>query len=194
MRTKAVGDERLGKTPISGFNPGEKVVKYSRPSPWSTPFITGYIIGAILIIAFGLGIIIIIITELYRRGHHYYVTNQRCIKETTFLSRKSEEASFDLISNVTFQQALGARLLDFGTIICQMASGNSLSYRGAPDPNSFKAVVITSKQTFLEKPTRTILVGEETKPETSKIKYCSECGAKLEGSPQYCPICGSRLR
>lgn len=194
--------------PVGGLNMGEKVLRHETPSIWSPPFITGYIGGIVFAIFFLLlapfsmifvllslfGLLTILLTEMYRQGHHYYITNQRCIKEVTFISRISEEATYDLISNVTFTQTLAARLFNYGNIICQMASGDSFLFIGVKNPSSFKSAIISAKQAFLEKPRRVMVVRDETKPDEKILNYCPECGVKLEGRPRYCPNCGSRLK
>ena len=203
---KIVGDitenKRIEATPIGGLNPGEHVTEFLNPSPWVVWI--GYFSGVLFLI-FGLvipllffyfwigGVFLLLVTELVRRGTKYYVTNQRCIKEYTFLNRTNYEAFYDLITNVTFQQTLGARALGIGTVHVQTASGESFTFAGVSDPSRVKSTIIREKQLFLEKPQTVIMVADYTKGE-EKLTYCPNCGYKYEDDPRYCPSCGSQLR
>lgn len=172
--------------PLGGLNEGEAVRTQVRPSPWSTPYIIGYFLGVITLF-FLIGVIILVVTELYRRGHKYHVTSQRAVKEVTFLSRTNDEAPYQLISNITFNQSLTARIFGFGDVVCKMASGDTFTFRGVPDPGAFKAALSTAKQTDLDKPVRTIDAGD------GDSSTCHECGRTLDPDVRFCPDCGARV-
>jgi hypothetical protein len=194
-------NKRIEAIPIGGLNPGEHVTEFLNPSPWAVWI--GYFFGVLFLI-FGLviplffifcigGVFLLLVTELVRRGTKYYVTNQRCIKEYTFFKREIGEASYDLITNVTFQQTLGARALGIGTVHIQTASGESFTFAAVSDPGRLKSTIVREKQLFLEKPQRVIMVSDYTKGE-GKPTYCPNCGYKYEDDPRYCPNCGYQLR
>lgn len=182
-----------------GLQKGESIKEFFIPSRWV--FLVQYGIGVLLVfmgiaiasilagagaffvlIGFGL----ILLTELYRRGHRYYITNQRLIREITFLGRDIREMTYDLVTNVTFQQTLVARILSIGTIMVQTASGEVFSFAGVSEPDRIKAAIMRQKQTFIEAPKPVVIVGGRK----VKHNYCPNCGTKLGAKVNYCPNCG----
>ncbi|MBD3260606.1 MAG: PH domain-containing protein [Candidatus Altiarchaeales archaeon] len=65
----------------------------------------------------------VLMVELYRRAHTFYVTGSRLVTEATFLTRKKNELGYDKINNVVLDQSLVGRVFNFGTLIPATASG-----------------------------------------------------------------------
>lgn len=191
----------MEQIPAGGLQKGESIKEFFNPSPWH--FHIYYFLGALIfllgipistftaaggvIILFGLALILM--TELYRRGHRYYITTQRLIREKTFLAREIREMTYDLVTNVTFQQTLMARILRIGTVMVQTASGEVFSFSGVSEPDRIKAGIMRQKQAFLEAPKPVVIVGREK----VKYNYCPNCGTKLSARVKYCPNCGMKL-
>lgn len=72
------------------------------------------------------GFIGLSLTELYRRGHNYYITNLRLITERNFISYDSRQLTYDTINDLALVQGLIGRVLNFGTVIPVTASGFGL--------------------------------------------------------------------
>jgi len=66
------------------------------------------------------------LTEFYRRGHNYYITNLRLITEKDFVSYDSRQLTYDKINDLALVQGLIGRILNFGTVIPVTASGFGL--------------------------------------------------------------------
>jgi len=66
------------------------------------------------------------LTESYRRGHNYFITNLRLIMERNFISYDSRQFTYDKINDLALVQGLIGRILDFGTVIPVTASGFGL--------------------------------------------------------------------
>lgn len=191
----------MKRVPPGGLQRGESIKEFFNPSPWH--FHIYYFLGALIFLlgfpistftaaggAFILGgLALLLLTELYRRGHRYYITTQRLIRERTFLSREVREMTYDLVTNVTFQQPLGARILGIGTVMVQTASGEVFSFSGVSEPDRIKAGIMRQKQAFLEAPTPVVIVGGEK----VKYNYCPSCGTRLGARVKYCPNCGVKL-
>ena len=191
----------MGQVP-GGLQKGESVKEFFIPSRWR--FFVQYGLGILLIfmgIAIGailagagavfvlLGLGLILLTELYRKGHRYYITNQRLISEITFLGRQVREMTYDLVTNVTFQQTLAARILGIGTVTVQTASGEIFSFSGVSEPDRIKAGIMRQKQAFIEAPKPVVIVGRGK----VKYNYCPNCGTKLGAKVNYCPNCGVEI-
>lgn len=65
----------------------------------------------------------LILTEIYRRGHVYYITNYRMIMRKGFISKEERELMYEKITDVYVQQGLLGRIFNYGTIIPLSASG-----------------------------------------------------------------------
>ena len=72
------------------------------------------------------GIIGFILTEFYRRGHIFTITNQRIISELRFLSYKRRELTYGKINDIVLIKGILGRLFNYGTIFPITASGFGL--------------------------------------------------------------------
>jgi hypothetical protein len=67
-----------------------------------------------------------LLTESYRRGHSYYITNLRLIMEKDFISYDSRQITYDRISDLALVQGLIGRILNYGTVVPVTLSGFGL--------------------------------------------------------------------
>jgi uncharacterized membrane protein YdbT with pleckstrin-like domain len=179
------------------LNEGETIVSTVHKSPVIFWYL--YLIAALFFIILGwiygigivLGVLIILFTELYRRGYNFYVTNQRVIKEFTFLSRRSEDATYDLVTTVTVNQTFGARVLGVGNVVINTAGG-SIVFDGVAQPGSVRSLIIKAKQDYLAGVKRVSVVLEPDKKEDAI--FCPQCGHELKEISKFCPYCGGRLK
>jgi len=120
---------------------GEKIIKVMTPSRWAYFWL--YLFGILLIVLLGLGIIIIIITELVRRGNKFYITDKRLIHEYTFLSRKISSTLYDKIQDLHFTQGLIERIVGIGTIHINTAGTTfiEIKFIGVQNPVSVKRII-----------------------------------------------------
>lgn len=72
------------------------------------------------------GLMGFVLTELYRRGHNYYVTNLRLVTESDFIFYNSRQLTYDKINDLALVQGPIGRILNFGTVIPVTASGLGL--------------------------------------------------------------------
>ncbi len=120
---------------------GEKIIKEMTPSRWS--YFYFYLIGILTIIIFGLGIVIIIITELVRKGNKFYITDKRVIHEFTFLSRKISSALYEKIQDLHFTQNMIERVVGIGTVHINTAGTTfiEIKFKGVQNPVSVKRMI-----------------------------------------------------
>ena len=145
----------------------EKILKTLKPSRWA--YFWWYSIGviwlifggspiiimgvvlmeyssiALLLIMLGLGIpvLIIVITELVRKGNTYYITDRRTIHEFTFLKRDFSSAAYDKIQDLHITQGIIERIVGIGTIHINTAGSTFIEvrFKGISDPISVKRVI-----------------------------------------------------
>jgi membrane protein YdbS with pleckstrin-like domain len=69
----------------------------------------------------------------------FVVTNHRVIRKVGLLAREIQQAPLDKIQDITIEQGLLARLLDYGTVVLETASENgSLVFPFIAHPESFR--------------------------------------------------------
>src|SRR5450631_856865 len=69
----------------------------------------------------------------------FVVTNHRVIRKVGLLAREIQQAPLDKIQDITIEQGLLARLLDYGTVILETAAENgSLVFPVIAQPESFR--------------------------------------------------------
>ncbi|HLE06030.1 MAG TPA: PH domain-containing protein [Candidatus Nanoarchaeia archaeon] len=165
---------------------GEEIVKSYQPS-WKH-YLGVYIIGAILSV-FIIGIIIIIIAELYRRANKYIVTNERVIHEFTFLSRKIIEAKFASITDITMNQDLISRMLNVGSVHINTAGTtfHEISFIGVERPQ----LVEDEIETIWQKKEKKRATSSEK--EVIEVINCQNCGERNRADKKFCSECGASL-
>jgi hypothetical protein len=84
-----------------------------------------------------------ILTEVYRRGHVYIITNYRIITKKEFVLKEERELMYDKITDVTVSQGILGRIFNFGTVTPISASGFGL---GADSAQAFTAAGVSIKK------------------------------------------------
>ncbi|MCX8171002.1 MAG: PH domain-containing protein, partial [Candidatus Bathyarchaeota archaeon] len=57
------------------------------------------------------------LTEIYRRGHKYFLTNYRIITVKKFIGKETREIMYDKIADIYVDQGFLGRIFNYGTII-----------------------------------------------------------------------------
>ncbi len=182
----------MGIEPEDGLQENEEVKKFFRPSPWH--YTTQYVLGLLLIpltllawhligyTAFtmlALFIGIISLTETYRRGHKFFVTNERVVRQFKFFKKKFTQGTFDLVTDISVNQNILQRVLRVGTIKVNTASGENIEFRGVKHPREIKNSITEAKH--------------DKHQEEPKTEKCENCEAENLGSSNYCSDCGEEL-
>lgn len=96
--------------------------------------ITTFLFSLLGILLFVIGLIVLLTRW---RGHRFWFTNQRGIKEFTWLSRDSMEAPTERITNARVDQSLLGRILNYGSVYLDTAGGpiEEIEFQGIPDPS-----------------------------------------------------------
>ncbi len=175
--------------PEQSLQGDEELQKSAHPSMWS--YFPLYLIGLFITFAtlnlsvIAAGLAVLALSELHRRGNRYFVTSDRVIREFKFLRRDSQEATTDLISDVSIDQSLNQRLLSIGDVHVKTASGENIDFGGVKTPGEMKSEISRVKTKEKNDPQKVEVVED-------KIK-CPNCGDKVSESSEYCPSCGARL-
>lgn len=125
---------------------GEKIIEKFSPHPlaYLGHYIFGVFLGIISLIAFGLlGILYIILIEFIRRGHKYYITNNRIIHEFTFIVRKISSIPYSKIQDLHLTQGILERMFGVGTIHINTAGTHLIEvrFKGVKNPRKIKRII-----------------------------------------------------
>lgn len=74
-------------------------------------------------VTIGLGVLGVILTDLYRRSHKYILTNMRIISTLGFIGMKTRDVFYSRLTDVFVEQDLLGRIFNYGTVIPVTASG-----------------------------------------------------------------------
>lgn len=115
---------------------GEEVVWSGEPTKES--MYGAYLIGVPLILAFGLGLLIVIPAHLKRKHTDYVITTNAIHKKTGVFSRSVTEIELDKVQNTTFSAGLLARKFDYGMVGISTAGGSGVEMRltGVKNPQA----------------------------------------------------------
>ncbi len=84
-----------------------------------------------------------ILTEVYRRGHVFIITNYRIIMKKGFIGKEEREIMYDKITDVYVNQGIMGRIFNFGTVIPISASGFGL---GEDSASAFAGAAVPVKK------------------------------------------------
>jgi uncharacterized membrane protein YdbT with pleckstrin-like domain len=86
------------------------------------------------------------------RSFEYVLTDHRVIRQTGVLTRSSMDAHLDKINNVEHRQTLWGRLLGYGDVEIDTASGTGATvFAGISRPLEWKRAIVTAREAYLAK-------------------------------------------
>lgn len=95
-------------------NEPEKTLWEGHPS--HLYYLLAYIMGGILVLAYGLGLLVLLIAIIHRKCKVFTITNKRIKSKTGILSRSINEVFINDIRSVNLQQGFFERLFGLGTV------------------------------------------------------------------------------
>lgn len=118
------------------LDPDEEVVWSGEPAKES--MYGAYLVGVPLILAFGLGLLIVVPAHLKRMHTDYVITTTAIHKKTGVFSRSVTEIELDKVQNTTFSAGLLARKFGYGMVGISTAGGSGVEMRltGVKNPQS----------------------------------------------------------
>jgi uncharacterized membrane protein YdbT with pleckstrin-like domain len=132
----------MKQTPTVGLEKNEEIRHFLKPT--ARAYTGWYILGVMLTVAFGLGLLILLIAETRRRGRKYWLTNIRVIYEFRWLGRTVREAMWARITDVTTSQGVIARLLNYGNVLLNTAGTgfSGITLDGVGDAIAVREMVV----------------------------------------------------
>jgi len=111
----------------------EKIIWEDKPSHYY--YLFAYTLGGILILAYGLGLIIIFIAFLSKNSTVFTLTNRRVKSKFGIISRTTREVSIKDIRVINLKQGIFERIFGLGTVEVGSAgtAGIEVYFKGIPD-------------------------------------------------------------
>lgn len=185
----------MGNEPEDGLQENEELKEFFRPSPWihahkylialifgAVSIATGYFIDPVILPLSILAFTGFAVVELHRRGHKFFVTDERVVRQFKFIEKKFDQGTFDLVTDISVSQNLLQRILKIGTIHVNTASGEKIPFETVKNPRKIKKSIIEAKHmaTASEKLQENITCPECGEEYPKSAEYCQNCGAELE--------------
>jgi|SRR3989344_743127 len=127
----------------------QQVIKKFHPSPlafWLNYFI-GFVIVALFVkfgmIALGVGIIILGVTEIVRQAETYYIYDNGVSRDFSLITTHRTFASYENIEDLTVSQNIIERILGIGTIKVNTAGSHlvEVNFRGVKNLHEVEGVI-----------------------------------------------------
>lgn len=128
----------------SVITPGEKVLHKGHLSAWSQFWL--WLVGALLLIAFGAGLLFWIAAWIRMRTTELAVTNRRVIAKFGLIKRDTIEIQVGKIESVQVHQSVMGRLLGYGTVVFSGAGTPQVRIEDLADPLGFRSAVVRAQE------------------------------------------------
>jgi uncharacterized membrane protein YdbT with pleckstrin-like domain len=125
----------------------EREFEIWKGSPPLRYFYQDFIMGALTMLFYGIGIIFIIRAILARNTTHYLLTNKRATSKWGIIARHSSEVELQDIRNIYSEQSAMERILGLGNIEIASAgtSGAEVVFAGISDHQKVRDIIKRQK-------------------------------------------------
>ncbi len=133
--------------------------------------------------------------EWFRRRDIWAVTNLRVVDEQGIFRRYSKESPLDKINNLSYNQSIPGRMLNFGNVEIQTAAEDGATiYRKVARPKQLKETIARFRDEYARELKR-IHEGDNPAmgdgPETTRD--CPFCAETIKAAAKVCRFCGRDL-
>jgi len=106
-------------------------------------YLMWYIVGIVLILTISLsplGFTLVLFAEFFRRGHTYYITNERVISEFRYLSTTMRSLDINIIERVELDYGMLGGLFGIANIVMftSRVIGDNVEFKGIKNPAEIK--------------------------------------------------------
>ncbi len=158
------------------------------------------ILGALLaVFSFFLFLITLVFTIMSfvsLRNAHYYITNQRVVREQGTVSKKNWELPLQYLSGADFSQSAVNRIRGVGNNYFHSTDRRNLSFIRVKEPVRVKQVALEAKSrvtSLSQQPAQTVTREREVITREVVLIQCRSCGARYPQGTLKCLTCGANL-
>ena len=137
---------------------------------------------------------------LERRYDIWAVTTLRVVDEWGVLSHNAKESPLDKINNVSYEQTLMGRLLNYGSVEIQTAAEmGATTYELVTNPRGLKDAITRGQEDAKESQIseQAEMLAEAIKrtnaPEPGETKECPFCAETIKANAKICRFCGREI-
>lgn len=128
------------------------------------------------------------------RNAHFYITNQRIVREQGTVSKKNWELPLQHLTGVDFSQSVANRLRGIGTVYFRSADARNLSFVRVKEPARVKQVALEAKSHMPTFSTQPQAIMREREVITREVLIqCRSCNARYPQGTPKCLTCGANL-
>jgi PH (Pleckstrin Homology) domain-containing protein len=157
------------------------------------------IVGALLaVFSFFLFLVTLVFTIMSfvsLRNAHYYITNQRVVREQGTVSKKNWELPLQYLSGVDFSQSAANRIRSVGNVYFHSTDRRNLSFVRVKEPTRVKQIVLEAKPraSSFSQPAQTVTREREVITRELVLIQCRSCSARYPQGTARCLTCGANL-
>src|SRR2546425_2114246 len=157
--------------------------------------ILGAILAAFSFLLFLVILIFSVISFASLRNAHYYITNQRVVREQGTVSKKNWELPLQYLSAVDFSQSAVNRIRGIGNVYFHSTDRRNLSFVRVKEPARVKQVALETKSRVpsYSQPAQTVSREREVITREVVLIQCRSCGARYPQGTLKCLTCGANL-
>lgn len=135
--------------------------------------------------------------EWFRRRDIWAVTNLRVIDEQGIFRRYSKESPLDKINNLSYDQSLLGRIMNYGDVEIQTAAEEGATiYRRVAKPKKLKETIALYRDEYGQElqqiQAKAAPPAAEQKPEEA-TRTCPFCAETIKAQAKVCRFCGRDL-
>ncbi len=156
--------------------------------------ILGVLLAVFSFFLFLVTLVLTITSFVSLRNAHYYITNQRVVREQGTVSKKNWELPLQYLSGVDFAQSALNRIRGVGNIYFHSTDRRNLSFVRVKEPARVKQIALEAKSRMpsFSQPAQTITREREVITREVLIQ-CRSCGARYPQGTPRCLTCGANL-
>jgi len=157
------------------------------------------ILGALLAVfsffLFLVTLVFSIMSFVSLRNAHYYITNQRVVREQGTVSKKNWELPLQYLSGADFAQSAVNRIRGVGNVYFHSTDRRNLSFVRVKQPARVKQVALEAKERVPSYSQSAQTVSREREVITREVVLiqCRSCGARYPQGTLKCLTCGANL-
>jgi len=152
----------------------------------------GVVLAALSFFIFLFTLFFTVLSFVSLRNAHFYITNQRIVREQGTVSKKNWELPLQYLTTVNFAQSVPNRMRGIGKVYFNSADRRNLSFVRVKEPARVKQTALDAKSHLPSLSVQPVIREREVITREVLIQ-CRSCGARYPQGTAKCLTCGDNL-